>query len=127
MPRSIRQGAATTFIATLAFFTVAAASPLARAEESIQVVDTSGAGDLTMCRSWFVFDTCEDYHHVKIPAQIKVGDTLRLRFGSNLKDYRFPVERILLEGGNCLLLAEKTGPTEHVNRISATPCKSSAH
>ena len=38
-----------------------------------------------------------------------------------------PVERILLEGGNCLLLAEKTGPTEHVNRISATPCKSSAH
>jgi hypothetical protein len=90
----------------------------AMAAEAARTVTTGGNGELTMCRSWLLFSTCHDYHHIPLPARVSVGDTLHLRFGSNQKDYNFPVGHITVDGDRCTLLGDGSG-----NKIEAAPCR----
>jgi len=59
----------------------------------VQAVTPSASGLLTKCRGWLVATSCKTYQHISLPPRIAVGDTIALRFGSNPKDYAFPVAR----------------------------------
>jgi len=93
-----------------------AAFAVAQAEE-VQSVATPGKGDLTMCS----YRGCNLYHHIKLPAQIAVGDKVRVRFGSNPKQYRFPVARIVHTGDACTIYSQTTD-TEGVEKIEVASC-----
>jgi hypothetical protein len=58
---------------------------------------------------WLVATSCNTYHHISLPPRIAVGDTITLRFGSNPKDYAFPVARIDLDGQHCAIFSEAEG------------------
>jgi hypothetical protein len=93
------------------------------AADGISAVSTAGSGTLTMCRSWLLFHTCRDYNNVELPSQVAVGDSLPLSFGSNPKDYTFPVARIARDGDGCVLISEATGDPNKANRIEIASCR----
>jgi len=93
------------------------------AADGISAVSTTGSGTLTMCRSWLLFHTCRDYNNVELPRRVAVGDSLPLSFGSNPKDYTFPVARIAPAGGGCVLISEATGDPNKANRIEIASCR----
>ena len=93
----------------------------AKADE-VTAISTGGKGDLTMCPAWWVERDCNLYHHVKLPAQIAIGDKVRLHFGSNPKRYSFPVVRILHAGDTCTVFSQTT-ETEDVEKIEVASCK----
>ncbi|HWB51066.1 MAG TPA: hypothetical protein VG651_18290 [Stellaceae bacterium] len=95
----------------------------ALAEGGGGAVATPGSGRLTMCRSWLLFSTCREYNNVALPQRIAPGDRLPLNFGSNPKDYAFPVARIIRNGASCTLLDEPTGTRNDGNRIEITSCR----
>lgn len=95
----------------------------AGATEGVSAVSTAGSGTLTMCRSWLLFHTCRDYSNVSLPQRIAVGDSLPLSFGSNPKDYTFPVARIARDGNGCMLMSEATGDPNGANRIEIPSCR----
>ena len=84
----------------------------------LTAVTSGGSGDLTMCS----YRGCNLYHHIDMPARIAVGDTVRLRYGSNPKLYDFPVARIVSDGGACTVYSE-TDDTSDVNKIELSSCK----
>jgi hypothetical protein len=88
----------------------------AQAEE-VQAIATPGKGDLTMCS----YRGCNLYHHIKLPAQIAVGDKVQVRFGSNPKQYRFPVVRIVHTGDACTIYSQSSD-TEGVEKIEVASC-----
>ena len=92
----------------------------ALAEDAASAIKTPGSARLTMCRSWLLFSTCRDYYNVAVPELIALGDHLPLNFGSNPKDYSFPVVRIVRRGGTCMLLDEPSG--DDGNRIEIASC-----
>ena len=97
----------------------------AGAADTIDAVHTPGAGELTMCRSWIVYDSCNTYHKVKLPARITVGDEVHVTFGSNNKDYLFEVVRILHEGDSCKILSKASAPSGDGERLDVTNCQPS--
>jgi len=114
---NLKLGAGTLALAA----TVLAGAAAARADD-LKAVGTDGSATLTMCRNWLIYNDCRDYNHVTVPARIAVGDTLGLDFGSNPKEYEFPVVRIVYEGGRCTLYSEATGDPQGINRLIVEPC-----
>ena len=109
------------FAATAGFF--AAATPLMHASaDEVKAISTPGKGNLTMCPDQLLYRTCNLYHHIKLPQQIAVGDTVRVRFGSNTKHYNFPIARILRDGGTCTVYSQ-LGETENVEKIEVASCE----
>ena len=88
----------------------------------IEAVAPSAAGVLTKCRSWLVATSCKTYQHIRLPPRIAVGDTLSLRFGSNPKEYAFPVARIDLKGQHCAIFSEAEGNRHRIDKINVAPC-----
>ncbi len=110
----------------LALLAVAGFGIPALAADPVTTVDTPGQGRLIMCRDWLVYTSCWSYHHIAIPAQIKIGDNLDLAFGSNNKEISFPVLRILQTGDRCDLYDTADGAVRKVNRIKVEGCKAGA-
>lgn len=94
----------------------------AGAANGVTAITTAGSGTLTMCEDWIIYHSCNDYHHVALPKQIKLGDHVRLTFGSNLKNYDFPVVRITRDGDTCTVLSEDAGNTQQMDRIEIPSC-----
>jgi hypothetical protein len=93
----------------------------ARADE-VKAVSTPGEGNLTMCPVTFAtMRSCNLYHHIKLPARIAVGDRVTVHFGSNPKQYPFPVARIVHSGDRCTIYSQ-TSDTEDVEKIEIEPC-----
>ena len=86
-------------------------------------VPTPGFGDLTICCSWIVYQSCTTYHKVALPERIAVGDDLPVTFGSNPKDYMFHVARITRDGDSCKILSPASGADAKGERIELTPCQ----
>jgi hypothetical protein len=96
--------------------TPAAAGPL-------NTVTTPGFGDLTICRSWIVSQSCITYHKIALPDRIAVGDGVPVTFGSNPKDYTFRVSRIARDGDRCKILSEASGADAEGERIEVKQCQ----
>jgi len=62
------------------------------------------------------------YRHITLPPRIAVGDTLALRFGSNPKDYVFPVARIDLKGERCTIFSEAESNRHRMDKINVARC-----
>lgn len=110
----------------LAVIACAGLGGAALAADPVTSVDTPGKGRLIMCRDWLVYTSCWSYHHVAIPARVKVGDNLDLSFGSSNKEITFPVERILQNGDRCDIYDTADGAVRKVNRIKVEGCKAAA-
>ena len=95
----------------------------ASAADGIGAIDTAGSGTLTMCQDWLVYNSCRVYHHVALPGRIAVGDSVKLAFGSNPKDYAFPVARISRDGDTCTVLSDASGDPEKANKIEVASCR----
>ena len=106
-------------VALLAASAAAQALPVAGS----QAVTTPGSGELTMCRDWLVYKSCNTYHKVELPGRVAVGDDLALTFGSNNKDYTFHVTGIVREGESCKLLSPASGAKGEGERIEVTNCR----
>jgi hypothetical protein len=96
------------------------------AEDATSAISTPGSGQLTMCRSWLLFSTCRDYSNVALPDRISLGDRVPLSFGSNPKEYEFPVARIFRQGKSCVVLDEPAGGRDDGNRIAIASCGEAA-
>jgi hypothetical protein len=94
------------------------AAPSALAADEVKAISTPGDGNLTNCS----YSGCNLYHHIKMPAHIAVGDKVRVRFGSNPKQYDFRVARILREADTCGVFSQLT-ETQNVDKIEITPCQ----
>jgi len=88
----------------------------------VQAVTPSASGVLTKCRGWLVATSCKTYQHISLPPTIAVGDTIALRFGSNPKDYAFPVARIDLKGQHCAIFSEAEGNRHRMDKINVARC-----
>ena len=102
---------------------LAAAGPAAADE--VKAITTPGKGDLTMCPEHWVYRSCNQYHHVKLPSHVEVGGKVILHYGSNPKRYDFPIARIVNDGGSCTVFSQ-TGETENVEKIEIAPCQVAA-
>ena len=120
MPISIARA-----VAAAAVFLPIAAAGLAAAD-GVSAVETPGSGTLTMCRSGLVYSDCNSYHHIAIPQRIAVGDTVSVAFGSNPKEYAFPVARILQTGDACTLLSQASGDADKTDKIEVASCKAAS-
>lgn len=103
-----------------------AAAGASAASTTAKAVATDGSGRLTKCRDWLFTYTCKRYHHVEIPKDIAVGQSITLDFGSNPKQYNFPVARIALYGDRCTLYSEASGNPKAMDRIDVTPCRATS-
>ena len=111
------------FVVWLAALLVAAGSVAAAGAEvtgAVQAVRPGGPGELTKCRNWLVARACHHYHHISLPALVAIGDTLPLSYGSNNKEYDFPVVHIVLEGNRCTLFSNTIG--RQGDTIEIDPC-----
>jgi hypothetical protein len=88
----------------------------------VETVAPGGPGILTICRDWLVAASCKTYHHIALPPQIAIGDRIPLSFGSNRKEYTFPVARIALKDRHCAIFSEATGDRHQMNKINVSPC-----
>jgi hypothetical protein len=88
----------------------------------VDAVTTPGTGDLTMCRSWIVYASCNTYHKVGLPPRVAIGDNIVVTFGSNPKDYNFHVARILHQDKTCKILSNASGSEGDGERIEVTQC-----
>ena len=120
MPISITRAIA----AAVVFLSIAAAG--LAAADGVSAVETPGSGTLTMCRSRLVYSDCNSYHHIAIPQRIAVGDTVSVAFGSNPKEYAFPVARILQTGDACTLLSQASGDADKTDKIEVASCKAAS-
>ena len=111
------------FVVRLASALFAAAGFAAAGAEvtsAVQAVRPGGPGELTKCRNWLVARACRHYHHISLPALVAIGDTLTLSFGSNNKEFDFPVVHIVLEGNRCTLFSNRNG--RQGDKIEIDPC-----
>jgi hypothetical protein len=95
-----------------------AAASAARADKPAALVTTPGTAELTICRDWLVYDTC-DAHHITLPKRVAVGDKFQVTFGSNPKMVEFHVIGIRRHGKSCTLLSPHTGANESGEKIVA--------
>jgi hypothetical protein len=87
---------------------------------AVQAVRPGGPGELTKCRNWLVARACHHYHHISLPAVVAIGDTIPLSYGSNNKEYDFPVVHIALEGNRCTLFSNRN--ERQGDKIKIVPC-----
>jgi len=97
------------------------------AAESVAAVTTPRTGKLTICRNWLVYNSCTTYGKVALPARVAVGDKLSLTYGSNPKDYTFPVLLIRQQGATCTILSDATEAAMGGEKIEVAPCKATAN
>ena len=90
--------------------------------EDVEAVVPRTLGVLTKCRGWLVTTTCKTYQHISLPPRIAVGDTLALRFGSNPKNYAFPVARIDVKRQHCAIFSEAEGNRHRIDKINVASC-----
>ncbi len=93
--------------------------PLAARE--VKAIETGGSGDLTMCpmRDF----SCNLYHRIALPLQMTIGEKVNVSFGSNPKQYDFPVARIIVrDGGGCTVFSQ-LAETEDVGKIEVASCR----
>ena len=88
----------------------------------VNVATTPGSGDLTICRSWIVYESCSTYHKVPLPERVAIGDAVAVTFGSNNKDYTFHVRRILHQEGSCTILSDAKADKAEGERIEVRNC-----
>src|SRR5580692_6849168 len=105
--RTARRGRRAAALAAIALLGGAAA---AVAQEALGAIDTPGRGKLQVCRTWIMYDSCNEYGRVDVPNRVAVGDELFLEFGSNPKSMSFPVALIRFADGVCTLYTEPPGP-----------------
>jgi hypothetical protein len=88
----------------------------ARSEE---VVHPAGQGVIHVCRNWDMTGaSCREYHHIKLPPRIRVGDAFRVEYGSNPKSFQFVVGRIEVQDGTCLIHGGPIGSSEDRIRVA---------
>jgi hypothetical protein len=87
---------------------------------AVQAVRPGGPGELTKCRNWLVARACHHYHHISLPALVAIGDMIPLSYGSNNKQYVFPVAHIGLEGNGCTLFSNRN--ERQGDKIEIAPC-----
>jgi hypothetical protein len=92
------------------------------AAAEVEAVAPGGPGVLTKCRGWLVTRSCNTYQHITLPPRIAVGDTISLTFGSNPKEYAFPIARIVLKGRHCAIFSEASGDRHQIDKINIAPC-----
>jgi hypothetical protein len=109
-------------LTAVAVFLLAAVAPPRPVEAGeVTAIETSGSGNLTMC-PLRAFGSCYLYHRVKLPLQMTIGDKVRVHFGSNPKEYDFPVVRIIVrDRGGCTVFSQLT-KTEDVEKIEVPSC-----
>src|SRR5262249_10502543 len=88
----------------------------------VEAVTPGASGVLTKCRGWIVATSCKTYQHISLPPRIAVGDTIALRFGSNPKEYAFPVARMDLKGARCAIFSEAEGNRHRMDKINVARC-----
>ncbi|HTQ35083.1 MAG TPA: hypothetical protein VMI30_13005 [Stellaceae bacterium] len=93
----------------------------AAAANGVVAIETDGSGALTMCRAWILFNSCKVYSHVALPKRVAIGDEVELSFGSENKQYTFPVVRIIKHGVACTVLSENND-IGSINRINLSSC-----
>ena len=104
-----------------ALTTIVTSSALAGLDD-VHAVVPGTFGVLTKCRGWIVITTCKTYHHMRLPHRVAVGDTITLRFGSNPKEYAFPVARIDQKAGRCAIFSEAEGHRHRIDKINVPHC-----
>ena len=109
------------WIAGLTIAAASAGSAVAQPDRVTAVVP-GGPGVLTKCRQWLVATSCRTYHHITLPSQITVGDTITVTIGSSPKVYAFPVARLALKGRHCAIFSEPHGRRHGVDKINVAPC-----
>ena len=117
--------ARTTRTTIAGFFLIIGAAPAVTAADSVEAVTTQGSGALTICRSWLVYNSCTTYSKVALPERVVVGDKLSLSYGSNPKDYTFPVLSIRHQGANCTILSDSSGAAANGEKIEVAQCQTS--
>jgi hypothetical protein len=105
----------------LALVALLGSSAAAAPPQPVTAVLTGGSAILIKCYSWFVSDQCNTYHHIRVPEHIAVGDTLRITYGSNPKNYGFPARRIKLHGDRCRIYGERQGGG--IDKLIVTACR----
>lgn len=105
------------------FFLIIGAAPAMAAGDTVEAVTTQGSGTLTICRSWLVYNSCTTHSKVALPERIAVGDKLSLSYGSNPKDYAFPVLSIRHQGTSCTLLSDASGAAAGGEKIEVAQCQ----
>jgi len=88
----------------------------------VEAVAPGASGVLTKCRGWLVATSCRSYQHINLPPRVAVGDTIILRFGTNPKDYAFPVARIDQKRQHCAIFSEAEGNRHRMDKINVAPC-----
>ena len=114
--RTIRSAVATVLL-------IGGAPSVAGAADSVAAVTTPGSGKLTICRNWLVYSSCTTYSKVTLPELIAVGDKLSLTYGSNPKDYVFPVQLIRPQGTACTILSDASEGTAGGEKIEVARCQ----
>jgi hypothetical protein len=90
--------------------------------DDVNAIIPGGPGVLTKCRGWVVTSSCRTYHHISLPSQIAVGDTITVSFGSHPKEFRFYVARIDLKRQHCALFSKADGDRHRMDKINVAPC-----
>ena len=103
---------------------VGAALSVADAADTVAAVTTPGSGSLTICRNWLVTNSCTTYTRVALPQSVFIGDKLSLTYGSNPKDYTFPVRSIRYQDGtaSCTILSDESA-TADGEKIEVARCE----
>ena len=121
--RTALRRARTTRTTIAGFFLIIGAAPAVAAGDTVEAVTTQGLGTLTICRSWLVYNSCTTHSKVALPDHIAVGDQLSLSYGSNPKDYTFPVLGIRHQGTSCTLLNDASGAAPSGEKIEVAQCR----
>jgi len=88
----------------------------------VEAVTLGGHGVLTKCRNWFVASTCNQYHHIRLPPRVAVGDAISVTFGSSRKEFVFRVARIAIEDHHCTIYSTAQESLEGVDKIDVASC-----
>ena len=90
------------------------------AAEEVKAIETGGTGELTMCPVGGF--SCNLYHHIDLPPRIAIGDKVPVSFGSNPKQYSFPVAKIIVRDGDGCAVFSQLATTENVEKIDIPSC-----
>jgi hypothetical protein len=60
-----------------------------------------------------------------LPERVAVGDKLSLSYGSNPKDYTFPVLSIRHQDNSCTILSDASGAAASGEKIEVAQCQKS--
>lgn len=87
----------------------------------VTMIDTPGAGTLTMCPDWVPFRGCQVYDRVALPRRVAVGDMLSLEL-DDARHVNFRVARIIKNGIRCTVLNQADGDEDRTDSIKVLSC-----